>query len=90
MNKRYPEIEGDVYFSAKQVVQNPLKVMTRIPDDYYRRPALLPLIKGLPTRPLGPVKSPAQRGRHPDLDRRARARPTPSTGAPATRASWSR
>lgn len=57
VNKRHPEIEGDVYFSAKQVVQNPLKVMTRIADDYYRRPALLPLIKGLPTRPLGPVKA---------------------------------
>ncbi|WP_068924244.1 glycoside hydrolase family 10 protein [Planobispora rosea] len=54
-NRKYPEIRGDVYFSAKQVSSNPLRVMDRITADHYARPALRPLIKGLggkaPDRP---------------------------------------
>ncbi|MEV5413427.1 family 10 glycosylhydrolase [Thermopolyspora sp. NPDC052614] len=45
LNRKYPEVKGDVYFSAKQLSTNPLKVLDRIVADYYRRPALLPLMK---------------------------------------------
>ncbi|TQM75199.1 uncharacterized lipoprotein YddW (UPF0748 family) [Thermopolyspora flexuosa] len=47
LDRKQPEVKGDVYFSAKQLLTNPLGVLDRIVADYYRRPALLPLIKGL-------------------------------------------
>ncbi|GAA0381652.1 glycosyl hydrolase [Acrocarpospora corrugata] len=57
LNRKYPEVKGDVYFSAKQVQNNPLKVMDRLADAHYARPALLPLIssmpKGTPAAPTG-------------------------------------
>ncbi|MFJ2029679.1 glycoside hydrolase family 10 protein [Streptosporangium sp. NPDC087985] len=46
-NRKYKQVEGDVYFSAKQLLTNPLGVMDRIVKNYYSHPALLPLIKGL-------------------------------------------
>ncbi|GII04563.1 glycoside hydrolase family 10 protein [Planobispora takensis] len=55
LNRKYPEIRGDVYFSAKQLLSNPLRVMDRIVAGQYSRPAMLPLMKGLegnaPDRP---------------------------------------
>ncbi|GAA0933007.1 glycoside hydrolase family 10 protein [Nonomuraea longicatena] len=57
LNRRYPQVDGDVYFSAKQLLSNPLKAMDRISAEHYSRPALLPLIKGLggdaPAKPAG-------------------------------------
>jgi len=47
LDRKQPEVKGDVYFSAKQLLTNPLGVLDRIVADHYRRPALLPLIKGL-------------------------------------------
>ncbi|WP_327091673.1 family 10 glycosylhydrolase [Nonomuraea sp. NBC_01738] len=44
-NRSYKQVDGDVYFSAKQLMTNPLKVMNRIEAEHYARPALLPLIK---------------------------------------------
>src|SRR5690606_4159718 len=45
LNRKYPQIRGDAYFSAKQLLSNPLKVWNRIVKQHYSRPALLPLIK---------------------------------------------
>ncbi|MBG0831247.1 family 10 glycosylhydrolase [Planomonospora sp. ID67723] len=54
-NRAYPEVLGDVYFSARQVGGNPLGVMDRIARDHYSRPALMPLIKERGGRaPAGP------------------------------------
>ncbi|WP_371779097.1 glycoside hydrolase family 10 protein [Streptosporangium subroseum] len=46
-NRKYGEVKGDVYFSAKQLLTNPLGALDRIAKSTYPRPALLPLIKGL-------------------------------------------
>ncbi|MEV0973624.1 glycoside hydrolase family 10 protein [Microtetraspora glauca] len=48
VNRRYPEVKGDVYFSASGLAANPLGVLDRIAKNHYTRPALLPVIKGLP------------------------------------------
>jgi uncharacterized lipoprotein YddW (UPF0748 family) len=50
VNRRYPEVQGDVFFNASQLRTNPLTVLDRIADEYYTRPALLPLIKGFSTK----------------------------------------
>lgn len=44
-NRRYEQVDGDVYFNAKQMLANPLKVMDRLVAGHYSRPALLPVIK---------------------------------------------
>ncbi|MFC7584014.1 glycoside hydrolase family 10 protein [Nonomuraea antimicrobica] len=38
-------VEGAVYFSAKQLLSNPLGAMDRLAKSHYSRPALLPLMK---------------------------------------------
>ncbi|GIH22913.1 glycosyl hydrolase [Acrocarpospora phusangensis] len=57
LNQKYPEVKGDVFFSAKEVKRNPLDVMDRLSAEHYARPALLPLIrsmpKGTPSTPSG-------------------------------------
>ncbi|WP_250214248.1 glycoside hydrolase family 10 protein [Acrocarpospora catenulata] len=52
LNRKYPEVQGDVYFSAKNVRANPLGVMDRITTEHYPTPALLPLIEDMPTAKL--------------------------------------
>ncbi|MET9340587.1 family 10 glycosylhydrolase [Nonomuraea sp. NPDC003804] len=54
-NRKYPEIDGDVYFSATNVLANPLKAMDRLSKEHYARPALLPAPKGgdAPAKPSG-------------------------------------
>ncbi|MFC6084565.1 glycoside hydrolase family 10 protein [Sphaerisporangium aureirubrum] len=44
LNRKRPEVMGDVYFSATQMLKNPLGVLDRIATDHYSRPALLPLM----------------------------------------------
>ncbi len=46
-NREHEEVRGDVYFSGKQLLTNPLGVLDRIDKNFYSRPALLPLIKDL-------------------------------------------
>ncbi|MEU7003972.1 family 10 glycosylhydrolase [Nonomuraea sp. NPDC046570] len=46
LNRKYPQVDGDVYFSAKQLGTNPMRVMDRLAAEHYSRPALLPLPKG--------------------------------------------
>jgi uncharacterized lipoprotein YddW (UPF0748 family) len=57
LNRKYPEVQGDVYFSATQLGKNPLGVLDAIVKGHYPRPALLPLIKGrggkAPATPAG-------------------------------------
>jgi uncharacterized lipoprotein YddW (UPF0748 family) len=48
-NRKHPGVKGDVYFSAAQLVRNPLKVMDRIARNHYAKPALLPLITNFET-----------------------------------------
>ncbi|GAA4065844.1 glycoside hydrolase family 10 protein [Nonomuraea soli] len=45
LNQAYKQVDGDVYFSAKQMLSNPLGVMDRLAAGHYKRPALLPLMK---------------------------------------------
>ncbi|MCA2188025.1 glycoside hydrolase family 10 protein [Nonomuraea cavernae] len=56
-NRKYKQVEGDVFFSAKQLLTNPLGALDRVFKDHYSRPALLPLIKSLggeaPPAPAG-------------------------------------
>jgi uncharacterized lipoprotein YddW (UPF0748 family) len=50
VNQKYPEVKGDVFFNASQLRTNPLSVMDRLAKEYYTRPALIPLIKGMSTK----------------------------------------
>ncbi|MER7503109.1 family 10 glycosylhydrolase [Nonomuraea pusilla] len=56
-NRKFEQVKGDVYFSAKQLLTNPLRAIDRVVAEHYTRPALLPLIKGLdgeaPAKPGG-------------------------------------
>ncbi len=55
-NRAYPEVRGDVYFSAKDVNANRLGHMDILAADHYSRPALVPVMSHLggraPARPL--------------------------------------
>ncbi|WP_113704833.1 glycoside hydrolase family 10 protein [Nonomuraea lactucae] len=57
LNRRHEQVGGDVYFSAKQLLTNPLGAMDRIVKEHYGRPALLPLMKerggSAPPEPAG-------------------------------------
>jgi uncharacterized lipoprotein YddW (UPF0748 family) len=41
-NRDYPEVRGDIYFSAVQVRANRLSHMTIVHDDHYQQPAVPP------------------------------------------------
>ncbi|MEV4224209.1 family 10 glycosylhydrolase [Nonomuraea sp. NPDC049725] len=57
LNRRHEQIRGDVYFSAKQLLTNPLGAIDQVAKTHYRRPALLPLMKErggqAPAKPAG-------------------------------------
>ncbi|NUP79562.1 MAG: family 10 glycosylhydrolase [Nonomuraea sp.] len=57
INQRYKQVDGDVYFSAKQLLTNPLGAIDRLAKEHYSRPALLPLMDDrggeAPARPAG-------------------------------------
>ncbi|NUT37497.1 MAG: family 10 glycosylhydrolase, partial [Hamadaea sp.] len=42
VNRSHPEVDGDVYFSADDVLADRLGAITRLAADHYTRPALLP------------------------------------------------
>ncbi|WP_182905947.1 family 10 glycosylhydrolase [Microbispora sp. H13382] len=54
LNRKHPEISGDVYFSAAQLVKNPLGVLDRIVKSHYARPALPPVLRASATPPVAP------------------------------------
>jgi uncharacterized lipoprotein YddW (UPF0748 family) len=45
LNRQYKQVDGDVYFSAKQLLTNPLGAIDRVAKEHYAHPALLPLMK---------------------------------------------
>lgn len=49
-NRDVPEVDGDIYFSAKDVRANRLGHMDLVQADHYSRPALLPVTEGVPGR----------------------------------------
>lgn len=60
-NREHKQVKGDVYFSAKQLLTNPLRVLDRITKNFYSHPALLPLMKGLGGQaPAAPTEVKAQ------------------------------
>ncbi|MEV0385087.1 family 10 glycosylhydrolase [Nonomuraea sp. NPDC050643] len=44
-NRAQKQVDGEVYFSAKQLLTNPLGAMDRVAKTHYSRPALQPLMK---------------------------------------------
>ncbi|NUT07034.1 MAG: family 10 glycosylhydrolase [Hamadaea sp.] len=49
LNRSYAEVDGDIYFSANDVLADRLGSITRLAADHYTRPALLPLsVPGTP------------------------------------------
>ncbi|WP_214410469.1 glycoside hydrolase family 10 protein [Sphaerisporangium fuscum] len=60
-NRRYPEVAGDVYFSAADVRADRLGGVTRLVADHYARPALVPSHGG-GTAPAAPTITSAERG----------------------------
>ena len=56
-DQRYPHVDGDIYFSAKDVRADRLGNMDVVEADHYQHPALIPVTAGVPGRapqsPLG-------------------------------------
>ncbi|MGN9842829.1 glycoside hydrolase family 10 protein [Nonomuraea sp. H19] len=59
LNRKYEQVDGDVYFSAKQLLTNPLSAMDLVAKEHYSRPALLPLMTDrggqAPAKPAAPA-----------------------------------
>ena len=55
-NQRYPEVKGDIYFSMKDLLSNPLGFKDRLEDDLYKHEALVPV---MPSLGNGPPHHPA-------------------------------
>ncbi|MBQ1029263.1 family 10 glycosylhydrolase [Micromonospora sp. C97] len=52
LNRSYPEVQGNVHFSAVQVRANRLGATDIYAAEHYSRPALVPAMPHLPARPL--------------------------------------
>lgn len=50
-NQDYPEVDGDVYFSAKDVRADANDSISRLVETHYSRPAIIPPIRHLGGRP---------------------------------------
>ncbi|MET9020965.1 family 10 glycosylhydrolase [Actinopolymorpha sp. NPDC004070] len=65
-NREYPQVLGDVYFSAKDVRANRLDHMDIVRAEHYSRPALVPVAEQLgghaPARPLLAAAEPVADG----------------------------
>ncbi|WP_433323302.1 glycoside hydrolase family 10 protein [Spirillospora sp. CA-294931] len=46
LNAKYPQVRGDVYFSATNLAANKLGFAARLRDDHYSRPAIPPMGRG--------------------------------------------
>ncbi|HIT76072.1 MAG TPA: family 10 glycosylhydrolase [Candidatus Avipropionibacterium avicola] len=61
-NQDYPQVDGDVWFSAKDVRDDELDAISLMAERHYSRPALSPLMKHLGGRaPQAPVAMTARR-----------------------------
>jgi len=47
LNRDYPQVRGDIHFSAKDVRADRIGAMTRLSNDHYPRPALIPVASHL-------------------------------------------
>jgi uncharacterized lipoprotein YddW (UPF0748 family) len=56
-NTTVPEVQGDIYFSAKDVRADRLGATTLLNQNWYTRPALVPAMPSLDARPPLPVRS---------------------------------
>jgi hypothetical protein len=57
LNREYPQVDGDIYFSAKDVRANRLGHMDIVEADHYGNPALIPVTAGVPGhRPPAPAR----------------------------------
>ncbi|MFC0503645.1 glycoside hydrolase family 10 protein [Micromonospora costi] len=52
LNRSYPEVQGNVHFSAVQVRANRLGATDIYAAEHYSRPALIPTMSHLPSKPL--------------------------------------
>ncbi|MGK5742993.1 family 10 glycosylhydrolase [Micromonospora sp. URMC 103] len=52
LNRSYPEVQGNVHFSAVQVRANRLGATDIYATEHYSRPALIPTMSHLPAKPL--------------------------------------
>jgi uncharacterized lipoprotein YddW (UPF0748 family) len=65
VNRGYPQITGDVYFSARSLRSNRLGAVARLAASYYPRPALVPVMTAPAGRPIPyPVISSVRRDGH--------------------------
>ena len=56
-NRDFPQVDGDIYFSAKDVRANRLGHLDIVEADHYAHPALIPVTAGVPGhRPPAPVR----------------------------------
>ncbi|MEV0231556.1 family 10 glycosylhydrolase [Nonomuraea sp. NPDC050786] len=76
-NREQKQVKGEVYFSAANLLANPLGAMDRVAKTYYARPALLPLIEArggdAPAPPAGVKASGSQLSWTPSQGARAYA-----------------
>jgi uncharacterized lipoprotein YddW (UPF0748 family) len=54
-NRAWPEVQGDIYFSAKDVRADSLGAMSRLTRTWYSRPALVPVMASPGVSPPAPV-----------------------------------
>ncbi|HEX5543225.1 MAG TPA: family 10 glycosylhydrolase [Micromonospora sp.] len=52
LNRSYPEVQGNIHFSAVQVRANRLNATDIYASEHYARPALVPAMTHLPSTPL--------------------------------------
>jgi len=60
LNRRYPEVRGDVYFSARDYTSDKKGFVSALLRDHYKRPALIPPSEGGRT-PAAPASVTAER-----------------------------
>jgi uncharacterized lipoprotein YddW (UPF0748 family) len=50
--RKYPTIQGSIYFSSKTFYRNPNGWNDSLKNNYYRKPALIPPMEWLPKKPI--------------------------------------
>jgi len=50
-NRDYPEVNGSIFYSARYFLSNPLGICDSLREDYYRYPALVPVMPWLDSIP---------------------------------------
>ncbi|MEU8801831.1 family 10 glycosylhydrolase [Spirillospora sp. NPDC048819] len=78
LNAKYPQVNGDVFFSASDIAENRRGFAQRLRDDHYARPALRPAAAGGKAPP--PVQDTAARP-HGDGDVKVTWRPSEGAAA---------